>query len=706
MATPNASGSFALVLQYLKSKGYSSSERVELAEGLLESTSFIITNTVGTPLSPRRQGAGLIDLSDAVTSHLVITDPLLELGDSTSGVFTGTFQIRNLSDQSETVYLTPTALTDAYAYNSSVGSYSLLSPLDITDNVTFQGLDPVTVPAGGTAEVTVTITVSSSLRQELSSVYPNGFFTEGYIEGGTADGDFVHVTFLGYCGDWQAAPIVDQTDFRDVQDATAYLARTTRGGSSLLELGYTYLDVLDIEVGANLVYVTDSIYNTSGAALLGENPYAHVTHSDKRNALASQDSDALYSSGYLFTSDVYTLRNAAHLIMVVSDQKTGEIYYVDDTSWLPKAKVSDTTGQIIPTGWFYWDGTDADGKALAGGTQVMVRFYGWLDSNSQMQAVYEEQAPDGDKPETYRWLTSGYDQCLQWSFPITIDGSAPTLAAAPTYDSASQTLTVRVKDDQFLAYVSLSDGTGKVLAEETFADESSGQSHTLTVDLKDYSTLPDTLYLTAQDYASNRTSISIDLSAAQVDTHLCAMFLLTDVELDSWYHDAVDYVYTNGIMTGGSVLAFQPGDTTTRAEVVTILYRLAGSPEVTGSELLPFTDVSGDAWYRDALTWAYQKGLANGVSATSFAGTSKVTRQELAAFLQRYVALIQGEDVSARADLSGYTDAGQVAGWAAEAMEWAVSTGLINGRTATTLAPLGSASRAEAAQMLTRFLQD
>jgi hypothetical protein len=140
--------------------------------------------------------------------------------------------------------------------------------------------------------------------------------------------------------------------------------------------------------------------------------------------------------------------------------------------------------------------------------------------------------------------------------------------------------------------------------------------------------------------------------------------------------------------------------------VVTILYRLAGSPEVTDSESLPFTDVSAEAWYREALTWAYQNGLANGVSATSFAGSSKVTRQELAAFLQRYVALIQGEDVSARADLSGYTDAGQVAGWATEAMEWAVSTGLINGRSATTLAPQGSASRAECAQMLTRFLQD
>jgi hypothetical protein len=182
------------------------------------------------------------------------------------------------------------------------------------------------------------------------------------------------------------------------------------------------------------------------------------------------------------------------------------------------------------------------------------------------------------------------------------------------------------------------------------------------------------------------------------------MSLLTDVELGSWYHDAVDYVYAQGIMTGGAALAFQPNDTTTRAEVITILYRLAGSPEVDGESELPFADVSDVSWYRDALVWAYEAGLAQGVSSTRFAGNQNVSRQELAVFLYRYVTLTQTGALPQEGSLSGFSDAGEVASWAQEGMTWAVSAGLIQGRSGSTLAPKGNASRAEAAQILTRFL--
>jgi hypothetical protein len=137
-----------------------------------------------------------------------------------------------------------------------------------------------------------------------------------------------------------------------------------------------------------------------------------------------------------------------------------------------------------------------------------------------------------------------------------------------------------------------------------------------------------------------------------------------------------------------------------------MLYRLAGSPEVSETAALPFTDVSGSAWYRTALTWAYNVGLAKGVNAYTFAGNADVTRQELAVFLQRFVALSGSGDLSQQASLSGYWDAGQVASWAKEAMSWAVGTGLIQGRTSSSLAPKGTATRAEAAQMLMRFLSD
>jgi hypothetical protein len=158
-------------------------------------------------------------------------------------------------------------------------------------------------------------------------------------------------------------------------------------------------------------------------------------------------------------------------------------------------------------------------------------------------------------------------------------------------------------------------------------------------------------------------------------------------------------------MTGVGGMAFLPHGTTTRAEIVTILYRMAGSPTVTDNGL-PFTDVNADTWYRDALVWAYQLGVAKGVSDTSFAGSQYVTRQELAAFLQRYVTLVQKESATATASLSKYTDAGKVSSWAQDAVKWAVGTGIIQGTSDTTLSPLSNASRVETAQMLTRFLSN
>lgn len=176
-----------------------------------------------------------------------------------------------------------------------------------------------------------------------------------------------------------------------------------------------------------------------------------------------------------------------------------------------------------------------------------------------------------------------------------------------------------------------------------------------------------------------------------------------DVPQSHWAHEAVTYVYDNDLMNGTDGSLFSPESTTTRAQVVTVLYRLAGQPAADWEN--PFWDVPASAWFHDAVTWAWENDITGGVSSTHFGAGNAVTREQLATFLYRY-AQDQGYDTSARADLSGYSDAGLVSSYATEALSWANATGLITGTTGTTLSPQGSATRAQVATILSRFCQD
>ena len=175
----------------------------------------------------------------------------------------------------------------------------------------------------------------------------------------------------------------------------------------------------------------------------------------------------------------------------------------------------------------------------------------------------------------------------------------------------------------------------------------------------------------------------------------------TDVNEGAWFHDAVRYVYDNGLMDGVGDGQFAPNATTNRAMVVTILYRLAGEPAVSGDAA--FTDVADGLWYTDAVLWAAQKGIVNGISATEFAPAGDLTREQLATILYRY-AESAGYDVSASADLSGFPDADQIQSYAAQALSWAVAEGLLQGFEDDSLQPGGTATRAQIAAILMRFL--
>ena len=176
-----------------------------------------------------------------------------------------------------------------------------------------------------------------------------------------------------------------------------------------------------------------------------------------------------------------------------------------------------------------------------------------------------------------------------------------------------------------------------------------------------------------------------------------------DVAEGDWFYDAVVYAYQNELMDGVGGNRFAPNSETTRAQLVTILYRLEGQPAVSGD--LPFTDVETGTWYTNAVLWAAQNGIVNGVTDTTFAPGDEITRQQLVTILYRY-AEAKGYDVSASADLSGYPDAGQVQDYAQPAMAWAVAENIIQGMEDGTLKPAGNASRAQIATILMRFCED
>ena len=173
--------------------------------------------------------------------------------------------------------------------------------------------------------------------------------------------------------------------------------------------------------------------------------------------------------------------------------------------------------------------------------------------------------------------------------------------------------------------------------------------------------------------------------------------IFIDIAPNAWYKDAVQYAYDSGLMTGVSANEFAPEATTTRAMIVSILARLEN---VTSAESAGFNDVN-DEWYATAVNWAASVGVVNGYEDNTFRPNRPITREQLAAILMNYAAY-KGQDVSNRADFTSYIDQPSV--WATETMQWAVAEGLISGVTADQLQPQGNATRAQVAAILERFL--
>ena len=175
-----------------------------------------------------------------------------------------------------------------------------------------------------------------------------------------------------------------------------------------------------------------------------------------------------------------------------------------------------------------------------------------------------------------------------------------------------------------------------------------------------------------------------------------------DVKSDDWFYANVQYAVENKLMNGVGDDEFAPNDTLTRAMLVTVLYRNAGEPATNRS--IPFADVDMGDYYANAVSWAKQNGIVNGVTENDFAPNSNITREQIATIMFRY-AQYKGMTAVTMEENLHFEDSSEISEYAISAMNWAVGKGLMNGKTTTTINPKDNATRAEIAAILQRYIE-
>ena len=176
----------------------------------------------------------------------------------------------------------------------------------------------------------------------------------------------------------------------------------------------------------------------------------------------------------------------------------------------------------------------------------------------------------------------------------------------------------------------------------------------------------------------------------------CPSARFSDITMNAWYHDAVDSALAGDLMKGESGTSFAPNKPLTRAMLATILYRVSGDK---APHRHPFTDVPSGRWFSDAIAWAYESGVVNGTSDDTFSPDDNVTREQAAAMLYRFAGR-----PTASGDVTAFNDADKISAYAVEPLRWTVGEGIINGKSEYTLDPLGTATRAEIAKIMTVWL--
>jgi len=432
MASPHVAGGMAIVQQALKARDASMSgaDRKHMTDTLLMSTAHVIYDNDGVPYSPRKQGAGLMSINDAVNTRGYLSvvgmeRPKLELKDDPAmkGVYTMTFTVHNTG--SDTLYydVTPIVLTDtteSYVNGnqqefSTISGSSRLLPHTFTTNCEN---NRVSVAPGKTADVTVTVTITDEGRTMLAQ-FPNGGYVEGFVTltQVAADGSSLTdpidlgVPFLAFYGDWTKAPIMDSTDYWETLDGSASQAQA-------------YMNTAFSSSSENTV-----------DTYLGDNNYTSVPYLADRNAISPNNDDFMDSLTGIYTG---LLRNTKSLKYTITGAN-GQVYYSKDCEYVGKSIYSYDYYRIVPAGVDAeydgiepWYGTDAHNAKLPNNTKATV--------------TIEATLPYGDGV--------GTNQKHSWSFPITIDTEEPHADNLKVTESEGRYyLSLDVSDNQYVAAV-------------------------------------------------------------------------------------------------------------------------------------------------------------------------------------------------------------------------------------------------------------
>ena len=475
MSAPFVSGAMSLVKQYVEQKNYASTEteKANLVSNLLMSTADLVM--AGTaPYSPRKQGAGSVNIAAATSTKAYLTAvgggrPKVELGDDVqkSGKYTVQFEIHNLSDEALTYTIGGYIQTDAQEVTKQIKGQDVHQVTELPYLLGKIDEKIVTVAGGETETVSVSVSLTQANNEYLNR-FENGTYIEGFVTL-TPSSDTqptLSIPYMGFYGDWTQAPIIDATDYGDMLNGEA-------------EWSQAYVNT----AASNSLEGTVNTY-------LGDNPYhSGESYLAARNAISPNGDDYMDTLSFVYTG---LLRNVKALNYEIKDAETGDVYYSNKVDYETKSVYSSNYYQIVPSGAsdynkLSWGGTKKDGYSkLKNNDKVIVTVSGELS--------YDKHVANNQKSS--------------WSFPITIDTEEPEAKdITVSNEKGKYYVSLKVTDNQFVSNVTISNNAeSKELASFPIAENTAGATTECKYDVTGFG---ENLKVIVNDYASNRKVYSV-----------------------------------------------------------------------------------------------------------------------------------------------------------------------------------------------------
>ena len=471
MSAPFVSGAMALVKQYVEQKNYAFTEtnKANLVSNLLMSTADLVM--AGTaPYSPRKQGAGSVNIAAATSTKAYLTAvgggrPKVELGDDAqkTGKYEVKFEVHNLTNEELTYTVGGYIQTDAQEVTKQIKGQDVHQVTELPYLLGKIDEKIVTVAGGETETVSVSVSLTQANNEYLNR-FENGTYIEGFVTL-TPRSDTqptLSIPYMGFYGDWTQAPIIDATDYGGVLN--------------------------DKENNWSQAYVNTAASNSLEGTVntyLGDNPYHDgQPYSSERNAISPNGDDYMDTLSFVYTG---LLRNVKALNYEIKDAKTGDVYYSNKVDYETKSVYSSNYYQIVPSGAsdynkLSWGGTKKDGHSkLKNNDKVIVTVSGELS--------YDKHVANNQKSS--------------WSFPITIDTEEPeTKDITVSNENGKYYVSLKVTDNQFVSNVTISNNAeSKELASFPVAAMTAGATTECKYDITGFG---ENLKVVVNDYACNR----------------------------------------------------------------------------------------------------------------------------------------------------------------------------------------------------------